>query len=310
MPNFEAYSYEELLTENGKRNLHEELLIQNNSSALLVLIRLLSGSVKIVHEYTNTEINQRKNYFSSDYKSFGQSWGAKFPKLISEDISSNDIAMYIKANKYTNKIFYTNILTEVSHFLYASKKGSHTSAFIHVYRLLEKISYALPLIYASKTDDFVSSFNQLKRFMSGGDNKEELGFFKKFVESLFEGEPLTSTSLDISIRADNPCVQENFFNEMKRVLHERIIHPDTQEPTKLSINFTDFGSFIITIRNRFFHNMNKRADNINTQKVVDSDAFFKNVNDISMYWISQVLLLILSHLISNFFSTTQQVLPN
>lgn len=182
MTSFKTFSYEEVLTEIGRKNLNSNLLISDDSPSLLIVIRLLSGSIKLINNYSNTEITCRKNYFANDFKSYGQSWKNRFPELVSNDIKSEDISKFIGVNKHVNRDFYSHLLYEISHFVYESHKKSHTTAFIFIYRLLEKVAFAFPMIYAARTDDFVQSFGQLKELMTGDSEKNELGFFKKFIE--------------------------------------------------------------------------------------------------------------------------------
>lgn len=300
MPPYISFSFEELLTETGKRNLPEILSIKNDSPEILIIIRILSGSVKLTHNYTNQDIVCRTNYFANDFKHYGQRWKKEFPLLISNSMTATDLGEYINATKYTNKKFYKNILSEICQFTYASKKGSHTAAFIFIYRLLEKISFAFPLIYASKTQDFVNTFKQLKTLMSGDTDKGELGFFKTFIQELYKDDPIAETSVDMNIVTSDQIVQDQIFNQMKKVIQESIIHADTVEPSKLSIKYCDMGSFIITIRNRFFHNMNGGKKNIDSEMVIDSDLFFHSINASAMQWLSTVFLGILSYNISEY----------
>lgn len=231
----------------------------------------------------------------------------KFPKLIAEDMKAKDLAVYIDATKYINKAFYKNILTEISQFILQTERGSHTSSFIFIYRLLEKISYAFPLIYASKSQDFVQSFTLLKELMVGDKEKKELGFFKKFVENLYQNEGIAETSVDIKISAVSPDVESQVFRTMKQVCDKDIIHEDTTEPRKLSIKYCDMGSFIITIRNRFFHNLNGGPTNIKSAEVIDSDLFFSFINPLAMRWLAMVFMEVVTHNISEFQKIKQTV---
>lgn len=301
MPRYETFSYEEILSELTLEKMPDSLKVKGDKDPeILLIIRLLSGSLRLHHHYSEVNILNRINYFSSDFKSFGQNWRTKFPKIISEDVTSNDLSDYIDTMKYTNKAFYQMLLSEISQFFIHTKKESHTSAFIFIYRLLEKISYAFPLIYTSKTSDFIRSFNLLKDLMTGDKEKKELGFFKMFVEKLYSENSIKDTSVDINILASNEQVQSQMYKMMKMVCDEKIIHEDTNEPRNLSIKYCDMGSFIISVRNRFFHNLNGGARNIESSSIVDSDEFFKLINPVSMRWISMIFIEILSYNISEF----------
>lgn len=62
------------------------------------------------------------------------------------------------------------------------------------------------------------------------------------------------------------------------------------------------GSFIINVRNRFFHNLNSSANNIESNRIVDSDEFFSFINPMAMHWVSMVFLEITTHSLSEFQS--------
>lgn len=302
MATYQTFSYFENLPIRTLSQLPNSLKIVGTSDPeILLIMRLLSGNVELTHNYSNNRVKSRTNYFSSDLIAF-TNWNREFPSLISEDVTSADISTFIDENKYVNRSFYSKVLSEVSQFLLHKKKGSHTSAFIYIYRILEKISYAFPLIYASKSQDFLSSFNQLKNMMVGDKEKKELGFFKIFIEMLYENDSISSTSIDININANDIDVQRQMYKVLKEVSGNEITHEDSVEFHKFSVKFCEMGSFIINVRNRFFHNLNSSANNIESNRIVDSDEFFSFINPMAMHWVSMVFLEITTHSLSEFQS--------
>ncbi|HDZ09188.1 hypothetical protein [Pseudohongiella sp.] len=300
MADYLTFSYSDNLPSRIKERIPEFLKIkESRNPELLLILRLLSGNVILTHNYSDTIIKSRKNYFHSDLSRF-RNWGRDFPRLLSEDTTAEDLAIFINNTKFTNNKFYEAILSEISHFLLQERKASHTSAFIFLYRILEKVSYAFPLIYASKTQDFMRSFNQLRNLMTGDSEKKELGFFKKFAVTLYEGDSIAQTSVDIKFDVANDLVRQQMFRSVKEAIDLGILHEDTTEFEKISINYCDMGSFIIHIRNRFFHNQSIVPNNIKSNRIVDSDTFFSFINPVAMYWLSLVLLQIMSFSLSEF----------
>ena len=300
MASYLTFSYSDNLPKSIKKNLPQALTVSGeNDPELLLIIRILSGNLELTHNYSNKSVKHRKNYFYSDLTSF-QNWKIDFPKLFSEETNSDDLAEFIFNTKFTNRSFYKIILAEISHFILHERKSAHTSAFIFIYRILEKISYAFPMIYASKSSDFLKSFNELKELMTGSDEKKELGFFKKFVETIHQGDPIADTSIDISIEAENSNVQKQMFKAMKDVTNVSAIHEDTTEHGLLCIKYCEMGSFIINIRNRFFHNLNGGSKNIESNRIVDSDEFFRFINPMAMHWLSMILFKVTHYSLSNF----------
>ncbi|WGY47019.1 hypothetical protein [Vibrio sp. ABG19] len=300
MPSYETFSYKDNLPLRVFNSLPENLKISGDKDAeILLILRLLSGNVELLHKYKNKTVKSRVNYFSSDLSSF-KNWKTEFPSYISDDIKSDDLALFINNTKYINRNFYSVILSEISQFIFHKDRKSHTSAFIYIYRILEKISYAFPLIYTSKTQDFQKSFNVLKELMVGDSEKKELGFFKVFIKTLYREDSISDTSVDIEFLASDNDVKSQMFREVKSVIPSEAIHGDTDEPDKLSIKYCEMGSFIINIRNRFFHNLNGGAKNIESNKIVDSDELFSFINPAAMYWIATVLLGVVSFSLSEF----------
>lgn len=302
MARYLTFSYSENLPQRILTQLPDKLKISGDRDPeILLILRLLSGNVELTHAYSDKQIKSRVNYFSSNFTTFSN-WKREFPTLLSEDVTAEDVSIFIDRTKYINKAFYSSILSELSHFLLHVNKGSHTSAFIYIYRILEKISYAFPLIYASKSQDFLSSFNQLKELMVGDKEKKELGFFKVFIKMLYKDNSIADTSVDIFINSSDAQVKEQMFKALKEVSGNSILHEDSTEFDKLSIKYCEMGSFLINVRNRFFHNLNGGSSNIESNKIVDSDELFSFINPMAMYWVSMVFLEITIYSLSEFQS--------
>ncbi|HIF9327857.1 TPA: hypothetical protein ACX6RL_004058 [Photobacterium damselae] len=300
MSRYVTFSYSDNLPRNINVQLPEELkILGSRDPEILIILRLLSGNIKLTHTYSNTIIKSRINYFSGDFTRF-RNWKREFPVLFSEDTTATDIAVFIENTKYVNRSFYAAILSEISQFILHTKRGAHTSAFIYIYRILEKISYAFPLIYASKTQDFLKSFGQLKELMVGDSEKKELGFFKAFIQMLYRDDSLSDTSIDIAFSTTNSDVGEQMFKSIKETVGNAVIHEDTSEFDTLSVKYCEMSSFIINIRNRFFHNLNGGATNIESNRIVDSDELFSFINPMAMHWLSMVFLQITAYSLSEF----------
>jgi hypothetical protein len=300
MSQYLAFSYSDKLSKRVHSQLPQHLrLTGDRDSELLLILRLLSGNVELTHNYSDSVINSRVNYFSGDLVR-ADNWKKEFPFLFSEDTTAEDLSIFIQNTKYINRSFYSAILAEISQFILHTKRGSHTSAFIFVYRILEKISYAFPLIYASKTQDFLRSFGQLKELMVGDKEKKELGFFKAFIKMLYKDDSLSDTSIDIKLNSNESQVCEQMYKSLKEVIDKSIIHEDSNEYDVLAIKYTDMGSFIINVRNRFFHNLNGGAKNIESDKIVDTDELFSFINPMAMHWIAMVFLQVTAYSLSEF----------
>lgn len=301
MARIESFMYREIFGDTQLEMLPKPLRIHGERDAeILLILRLLSGSIDLIHLPRERVIKQRKNYFVSSFKNYPRNWGRKFPKLIGENVSDIDLAVYIESVKFHNRNFYKEILSEISHYFIHEKSGSHTAAFIYLYRLLEKISYCFPLIYISKTNDFKNSYSFLKSLICGNKDKGELGFFKTFVQQLYKEDPISETSIDLAINVEDENIQSIFYGSLKGICDQDIISENTEEPRCLSIKYCDMGGFLITVRNKFFHNLSDKGRNLEGSTMVDSDLLFSLINKQGLQWISTIFLGVISYNLSQF----------
>ncbi|EOW9159330.1 hypothetical protein ACN1S4_003710, partial [Vibrio cholerae] len=79
MPLYETFSYNDNLPLRLSCQLPEKLkIVGDRDPEMLLILRLLSGNVKLTHNYTNKIIKSRVNYFSSDFSAF-INWKKEFP---------------------------------------------------------------------------------------------------------------------------------------------------------------------------------------------------------------------------------------
>ncbi|MDB5119300.1 MAG: hypothetical protein JWN56_518 [Sphingobacteriales bacterium] len=284
------FEYLESLTPESFDESTKHLRLQEGSSSKVVLLRSIIGSVKIKHTTSVTEFCQDLDYLDPDDKNIGIDALERLRRYLTPDLTIDEFSKYFSNKKFLNqnKKFFSRLNSEFSNYFYYSNKKSHTTAFIYIYRILETISYAFPLIYATKTDDFSSTYNFLKECLSG---KGELGFFRKFISCIFENEPIAESSVRIDILASTSEIQKAIFDAIISACPEEIFDKDdTVSPAKLSVNFLDYSSFIINLRNRFVHLLNSGSPNLQTDEFLDSDLLFDQINRQSVNWLSIILV--------------------
>lgn len=289
------------------------LSVLENPTPKVILLRGLIGSIKIKHKFSQHEFDQTVDYFDLANLNIGVSPVERLKNYISQELSTDELGKIFKDRRFLhqNQNFFQNLTNEFSNYYYYENKQSHTTAFAYLYRILETISYAFPLIYAAKTDDFKGTYNFLKECLTGNREKGELGFFKSFIKVVFENDPIFESSISIDIVAETEEIQQLFFDSFKKACPDvNIYSDDTDEPRKLSIKFPEYSSFIICLRNRFFHLFNSGQPNLQSDDILDSDYFFKLVNKQTTYWLSLVLLEILKHSIERVDTPVEVVTTN
>lgn len=306
------------------------LNIENNKNApsYYIILRGLVGNLKIKQNFRNEIFSQEINYLNPNYSYLNngddieeeeenttkviiqedlkneignliqllenKSELTKLEKYFGDDFNLEDLSKLLKDRQLTfkNKVFYDNLNNEFLNFHYNTFKENHTVAFLHLYRILEYTSYTFPLLYAVSTKDFSNSFESLRILFSGDKDKGELKVYKDFINEIFGKDKYYSRiSIDINIISDLPEYNERIYNTLLKICDKEFFDlTKNSEFSKLAIKFTEFSSFIITVRNRFFHLKNSQSNNIHSIDIVDSEHFFKLINHKCAYFISLITL--------------------
>lgn len=297
-----SFEHFETLGDGEFNEITSSLKIREGQSPKIILLRSVVGSVKIKHNLTDTIFEQNLDYLDPDSTRSHLSPLNKIALYLGNDISLQELGAIFQNRRfvYQNQVFFERLNKEFSNYYYYQSKESYTTAFAFLYRILETVSYAFPLIYASKSQDYKGTYSFLKECLTGNKDKGELGFFKSFIKVAFEDDPLFESSINIEILAETEEIQSIFFKAIDKACPEKnIFSPiDTIEPRRFSINFSDYSSFIINLRNRFFHLFNSGQPNLQSDDILDADYFFKLVNKQTAYWLTIVLIEILKHNIS------------
>jgi len=245
-------------------------------------LRLLSGTVDIEHEHKSEKIEQRINYGIIPFQEITRV-SARPIRICYSPKTLLELNDYLNSNLHNNS-YIESILTEVSHYFIAKRSENHLSCFIHLYRLLEFISYSFPLAHASKSDNIYGTFEALKEYF----HKEgkELAFLKKFVNILFKDRPESNMIFEINITGVTPQIRNKIYQTFKRITQPKkgyITYNDALY--QLSLEYKDLIDLSIYLRNRYFHFAMGGIKNIKTSDIIDPDYFFQHINDGLLNWI-------------------------
>ena len=299
MARFDQFTYSECLNAQSLNALPDYLEVKRNQSAEVILLRLLTGTIDFENTINKIKISQRKNFTEVDYV-VNTRISAKLINEVftidSKKIKKTKIEEYYKNSiKRGNKTFFENLLLEFCNYFYQTKKESHATAFLHLYRATELISYCFPLHFAAKSKSYKSTFNSLKDFFTKTEG--ELSFFKKFVnEHLFKDNPILDLDLIIKINEPNQQLKEQYYKAIKKLCdnNKNITIKSETLNSELIITRRGLTSLIIDLRNRYFHLLSgDYSDNFSSSDLSEIDNFYKNVNDIILNWLSIIYIEIL-----------------
>lgn len=231
-----------------------------NSYLVLVLL-LAKGACKIKN--TNTNITTIQDY---DLTFLGRpkSNGTNLRKYINKYNNLTTISPEFQIN---DKL-YRFIFLELCAFVYYEKIGNGVLAFLHGYRTLEKISYALPLIYTRRTKDFSKTYSQLQALFTSIDKTAgELSFFKAALKELIDPAELAYTFTFSMTYAEKRALQvclNKYNNNIRDISGVGI---------ELDMNLIESFELFIDMRNKFFHALSGK-DHLNLEKLTHPEATF------------------------------------
>lgn len=228
----------------------------------LVLTLLLSkGACKVTDK--NKNIVSIQNY---DLTILGR------PKSnavsVREYINKYSMLTTISPEFYINDKLYRFIFLELCAFISYQKMGNGVLAFLHGYRALEKISYALPLIYTRRTKDFSKTYSQLQIFFTSIDKSAgELAFFKAALNELLESYERRYTFTYPMAYSEKRALQvclNKYGNKIREVSGVGI---------ELDVNLVESIELFIDMRNKFFHALSGK-DHLDLEKLTNPESTF------------------------------------
>ncbi|RFZ82767.1 hypothetical protein DYU05_11395 [Mucilaginibacter terrenus] len=275
--------------------LDRRYMLSSSSPSKYRILRILVGEVTLRHIATDTTFRQEIDYISKSYSSEeGVHIHRKLVSYIGDEISEAEAARYFFEIPYSlrNKDFFQRLENEVTNYLFYQSKSSFTTAYVFIYRILEMISFSFPMIYAAKTYDFKHTYGTLKEYFAEnkGNSVGELGFLKSAIQSIFKRHVLAESTVDLILDYESEDTQSQIYEAIMGVTKPDLYHGDTVANRKIAIRFTEVSSFIIIIRNRFFHLFNRGDKNLESIDIVDADMLFSKLNEPLFSWIAVVYL--------------------
>jgi hypothetical protein len=267
----------------------------NVDAPLPCLVLLLSGLVDAEH-FSGQRLTSTTNYFYQDLRDSTISTYSELSKLIAEDLEIKDFNFYLTKHKHSHFNFFKPLLDEIAFCLFLMESDKFTSAFIHLYRSLEAISFAFPAIYIASSNDFSKSYKYFQDFFKeNGTDAGELAFFRSFVSKALNGDPVVDSTIDYNFTVDSDEISNSIISEIIRTMDSKIVLDYDQASKCLSVKFSDVCPFIISLRNRYFHNSNSGIKNMQIDKIIDPEILFKAVTKKSIFCVATILIIIIQN---------------
>ncbi|AYZ13778.1 hypothetical protein EGY05_18335 [Chryseobacterium arthrosphaerae] len=280
------YSIVDSVARNNTKYKH--LKTEENPSPILNIFRLISGTVNIKDNYQDKTYKIRDNNIKFPTELNTSLKYDTFLEQFDESVSLEDLNyFFLKAR--SNRKFYKSIEVELIKCLIAYKNDNFLESFIYLYRIIEGISYSIPLIFVSKKDDYNKTYHDLQSYF-GKDKDGELLFFKRFVSETFKDEDFYNSNITIDLNlVDIEELRPKYYELYLKKVNEKFVL-DKSENSFIKIKFIGYYDLLIELRNRFFHNLKGSwQENFDSIELMFPDQFFKPITLHGINWLSIIL---------------------
>lgn len=253
------------------------------------LIHLLLGATDVLHTPSGDLVNQPLNLAVLGTSPAVRTKRGLVKALKAQTLGATDLNAYLARN-LAQVIFFEELFDEYARYFFHTNKGQHVQAFLHIYRILERVSYSFPIAYAAKSHDFKGTFGLLRDYLTSAKDGE-LKFFNGFVN-----QAISNTSLNTSIQLDVSSNATSNRTAHFQTLLSSIQQSHIQNQSAgmwIEIHYKHLLSVLINLRNRYFHFMSGNKDNITGRNLPDPDEFFESINPAFVNWLSYIFFRVL-----------------
>jgi hypothetical protein len=251
-----------------------------------LILRLLTGTINIECKKTSKVIEQRNNYSTLSYTANI----AAFKKSLTIAIPCNltTYNKHIKRTLNNNYSFHRDVYFEFCGYFFQRAEGNEIGAFVHLYRVLERIAYCLPLLWAAKAQDYKGTFELLKSYFN--DPKiGELKILKHFITD-FVDETFRKIHVTLNVHSIHPDWQKRYYKALFGLVQGSPSLVSSTPDSQIIIHFEALLDLMIIVRNSYFHALTGHSKSFNCEQVVDNNEFFAILNEASANWLSFLII--------------------
>ncbi|MCW4148550.1 hypothetical protein OM427_03255 [Halomonas sp. 18H] len=185
-----------------------------------------------------------------------------------------------------NKKFYESFLLEVSYSVTTSKNDRFVESFLHLYRGLEHMSYALPLLYLKRADGYKQTYETFKSFFGDEKKLSELGFGKRFVKRIMD-----KNIYDATVSLDFETQPFQHFEAVKKLFQSDSDFSFNDDLKQVDLRFGRVFDLIVNVRNTYFHHMFSKNYSLDGSEIVLPNDFFENFIDVGLCFLANFYLI-------------------
>ncbi len=251
------------------------------------ILRLLTGSINLrVNDSgkilpLNWDEVQRKNSRNARPQ--------KICDLIfGDDMAIADYEVFVVKASATNNKFYADLLRELTLCLGAKRQGRFTECFLYLYRILEYISVAFPMLYAASEKDFRKSHAFLQGLMQA-ERDGDLKILERAIPVIGHDSGLHHITFDFSVAGYDTTFVESLRRQLEPIVSSskslKAVVIEEEGEILLRVPFNAMSSLMTVFRNRMFHYRIKET-NFDLGKLGGSEKISRLVVSEGIYWFS------------------------
>lgn len=217
------------------------------------ILRLLLGSANVYDKENRTTLELGVNELRTSGRRLYKP--EKILEVIFEGaVSIEDYGRFVVAESAANLDFYTGLRDELCLSLICKKRGNNIEAFLYLYRILEYISLAVPILYASSQTRF-SVANDFLKSLRMSDRDGDLAALSRAIPTISSRGNLSEVTFDFSVSGREANLVAVLRAEFDRCIKAKVDGFELYDDGDIlfSVPFNSMPSLFINVRNRLFH---------------------------------------------------------
>lgn len=269
--------------------LDPRLRRSNAPPYMLDCYKLLMGAANLTQLADDRLVKCRLDYASFGRRKGQQSSHSLVKNLFGDGVSVEDGAALVEALKLQNVAFFRDLSVELSHCLFRNALGSYVEAYLHMYRVIEKLAISFPLIYISSLSEFRQAKQELSDLFreAGG----ELVFAGRFARMLADrSEYLQEYSITFRTKLGDVEDFRLLISELNAACPGFVPEDLDLDIGRFDVPFQKVPEFLISSRNRLFHYDNSGQRNIDIDKIHGAAELCRMMLAGGLQWIALAFL--------------------
>lgn len=264
-------------------------------------LRLLTGTVNLNHKRTGKTYPLRYCHLTESRRKLkANSLKEIVETAFNSTLSLDEVSEYLNKTKSINRGYWENLRAELCLALAREYEADHTGAFLHIYRLFEMSSVALPLFYATAEYDYSKALSFLKDLPSNP-RDGDLAILKKFSQVVAKEGGYNGFNIEVFYSKGDFTWDSRFADQIQVcvVQQEKLKAVVDHAARKIDIPFDEMPSFIISFRNRLFHNT-LSVKNFNLDHLGGANEVCEPLIKPALNWFTLVICAILQQSIARY----------